>query len=160
MFIPNWSFLLDSDSQIIEIMIAAYEFLFLILLMILLYCGFISKWKMRDLNNKVVILMIVPHSFLMALLPSFYSLIGLLIMIYLGFNIRKAKVIIEDEQKGIVSVNEKSRKIEEMRFKNLNEEEKKIWLNQLGEFRNIPVPKIFMLTTLPFLIGVYFTSFI
>ena len=160
MFIPNWSFLLDSDSQIIEIMIAAYEFLFLILLMILLYCGFISKWKMRDLNNKVVILMIVPHSFLMALLPSFYSLIGLLIMIYLGFNIRKAKVIIEDEQKGIVSVNEKSRKIEEMRFKNLNEEEKKIWLNQLGEFRKIPVPKIFMLTTLPFLIGVYFTSFI
>lgn len=160
MFIPNWSFLLDSDSRIIEIMITAYEIPFFIILIILLYGAIFSKWKMRDLNNKLVILMIAPHSFLLALLPSFYSLIGLIVMIFLGFNIRNAKVILEDEKKGIISVNEKIRKVEEARFMNLSEDEKKIWLNQLGEFRKIPVTIIFVLTILPFLIGIYCTSLI
>lgn len=160
MFIPNWSFLLNSDSEIIKYMISIYELPFLILLLILLYGAIFSKWTMRDLNNKIVILMIAPHSFLMALLPSYFSLIGLGTWIILGFNIRKARVILQDEQKGIFSVKEKYRRIEEQTFNNLNEEEKLIWLNQLGEFREIPVQIIIVLTILPFLIGVYLTSFI
>lgn len=160
LFIPNWSFLLNSDSEIIKYMISIYELPFLILLLVLLYGAIFSKWTMRDLNNKIVILMIAPHSFLMALLPSYFSLIGLGTWIILGFNIRKARVILQDEQKGIFSVKEKYRRIEEQTFNNLNEEEKLIWLNQLGEFREIPVQKIIVLTILPFLIGVYLTSFI
>ena len=109
---------------------------------------------------KLGISFVCPHVFLMAILPSFYSLIGLTIWIILAFCYRNIKNFFMDEINGIVSANPKYRKKEEIAFIRLSDEEKKECISQLDKWRKIPILVVLALCIIPYLFGVYMTSFI
>lgn len=159
MFIPSWSYLLEQDSVIIERMFLISQLGTLAIILLMLSLSIFTKIQMRKVVP-VGMLAFSFNTFLVALLPSFYSLIGLFIWIAISIKIRNANEIIRDEQNGIVSYNKKLREKEKEGFSLLSKEEQLAWLNERGEYKKVSILFIIILNVLPYIFGLYLISFI